>query len=425
MKGEIMKLLTLTDHEIMMTLFALGLLLLFSFIFGMLFEFFKAPKVVGEIFGGMILGGSCLYLLMPGAMDQIFFAYEAEGRVLNIFYQLGLIFLMFSSGYSTRLEINKGNSRLFSCLFVGSTVLPMLAAIPFISVFSKDFIGSADSGIAFDMVFLIGVAITSIPVISKIFFDLGMMQTRFANIVLTASTLQDLCLWIFLNTAIQIASTNEFYLLDMVAFDCMTIGLLLGVVIVSRFVRRIRFIIPEKYFLQSCFIVMFLLIGALYTLRINVMYSAFLVGYLMQSFSAHDPSAEEKVRSIKDISFSLFVPVYFALVGVQLNVIHNISIGRFLLFFALAFILEGLGTGIVLLFTNLKRGAVLNFAVTMNARGGPGIVLATTAYSYNIINIEFFTVLILTTMLSSLIAGYWLRRQKAKDETIFCDLEKV
>jgi hypothetical protein len=48
----------------------------------------------------------------------------------------------------------------------------------------------------------------------------------------------------------------------------------------------------------------------------------------------------------------------------------------------------------------------------MNARGGPGIVLATTALAYNIINIEFFTVLILTTMLSSMIAGYWLRAVK-------------
>lgn len=54
----------------------------------------------------------------------------------------------------------------------------------------------------------------------------------------------------------------------------------------------------------------------------------------------------------------------------------------------------------------------------MNARGGPGIVLATTAYAYDIINLEFFTVLILTTMLSSAMAGYWLRivKNEIKDE---------
>lgn len=60
----------------------------------------------------------------------------------------------------------------------------------------------------------------------------------------------------------------------------------------------------------------------------------------------------------------------------------------------------------------------------MNARGGPGIVLATVAYSAQIISVEFFTVLILTTMLSSLIAGYWLRCQQKKDDCIFVNLTK-
>ena len=61
----------------------------------------------------------------------------------------------------------------------------------------------------------------------------------------------------------------------------------------------------------------------------------------------------------------------------------------------------------------------MNFAITMNARGGPGIVLATVAYANGIISLEFFTVLILTTMLSSLIAGYYLRYQQKKDVKIF------
>ncbi len=61
----------------------------------------------------------------------------------------------------------------------------------------------------------------------------------------------------------------------------------------------------------------------------------------------------------------------------------------------------------------------MNFAITMNARGGPGIVLATVAYAANIINVEFFTILILTTMLSSMIAGYYLRYQQRLNPKIF------
>ena len=67
---------------------------------------------------------------------------------------------------------------------------------------------------------------------------------------------------------------------------------------------------------------------------------------------------------------------------------------------------------------------VINFAVTMNARGGPGIVLATVAYAAQIINIEFFTVLILLTMLSSLLAGYWLRYQQRLDPDVFTNLTR-
>jgi Kef-type K+ transport system membrane component KefB len=144
---------------------------------------------------------------------------------------------------------------------------------------------------------------------------------------------------------------------------------------------------------------------------------------MIRSITNKDNNAEEKVKCITEFSFSFFVPVYFALVGIQLNLLHNFSLLRFIIFFVIAFVLEWIGTVVVLLVaTKLKKRVIWNFGITMNARGGPGIVLATVAYNYDIINVEFFTVLILTTMLSSLIAGYWLRWQQKKDDTIFENL---
>ena len=156
------------------------------------------------------------------------------------------------------------------------------------------------------------------------------------------------------------------------------------------------------------------------------MYSAFLVGYIVKVFvgDADESGVKKRMDYLGDFAFSFFVPIYFALVGIQLNLINDLSITRFVLFFIIAFGLEAVGTLIMLQLTDLNRETKINFAVTMNARGGPGIVLATVAYSYNIINKEFFTVLILTTMLSSLIAGYWLRRQQKINENIFMNLTK-
>lgn len=420
-----MALQTLNELEIVRTLLALAMLLAGAYIFGKLFEAVKAPKVVGEIIGGMFFGGSFLYHFFPDTMAAIFMAYEEEGKVLNIFYQLGLIFLMFSSGFNTKIAVDKKNMKSISLLFFGATVLPMVGAIPFVPIFRQYFIGENVNEISFLLVFMIGVAITSIPVISKIFFDMGIINTRFSNTVLTVSTFQDLCLWILLNAATRIAATGEVKFIEMLLVVIFTIGMFVIAKVVTDMVKGIRLKTKTTDFYTISFIGLLFMTGILYLVGINIMYSAFLVGYIVKAVFGADNQSEGRMQSVTDFSFSFFIPIYFALVGIQLNVIHNFSIVRFSIFFFIAFSLEAIGTVIMLLFSDYNKRTVVNLAITMNARGGPGIVLATVAYSYGIINLEFFTVLILTTMLSSLIAGYWLRLQQKKDDKVFMELNKT
>lgn len=412
---------TLTDNEITITLIALGLLMLGAFICGKAFEIIKAPKVVGEIVGGMLFGGTFLGYICPQFIDNIFNNYSEEGKVLNVFYQLGLIFLMFVSGYNTKIDLDRKNIRIFTSLFVGSTIIPMFLGMPFINIFMKYFIGSKNNKIAYSIVFLIAIAITSIPVISKIFFDMGIINTKFANIVLTASTLQDLCLWILLNSSINIATSEKVDYLKMFITVVVTIVLFVITKYIGKLIHRIKIDFRDGAgFLQLCFICLFFFIALLSMLKINIMYSSFLVGYLMRCITTKENTVNDRVKCISDFAFSFFVPVYFALVGIQLNLIHHFSFARFTLFFLIAFILEGVGTVLVLkIATKLKNNQIINFGIAMNARGGPGIVLATVAYNYKIINVEFFTVLVLTTMFSSLIAGYWLRIQQNNDDKVF------
>lgn len=412
---------TLTDNEITITLIALGLLMLGAFICGKAFERIKAPKVVGEIVGGMLFGGTFLGYICPQFIDNIFNNYSEEGKVLNVFYQLGLIFLMFVSGYNTKIDLDRKNTRIFTSLFVGSTIIPMFLGMPFINIFMKYFIGSKNNKIAYSIVFLIAIAITSIPVISKIFFDMGIINTKFANIVLTASTLQDLCLWILLNSSINIATSEKVDYLKMFITVVVTIVLFVITKYIGKLIHRIKIDFRDGAgFLQLCFICLFFFIVLLSMLKINIMYSSFLIGYLMRCITTKENNVNDRVKCISDFAFSFFVPVYFALVGIQLNLIHHFSFARFTLFFIIAFILEGIGTVLVLkIATKLKNNQIINFGIAMNARGGPGIVLATVAYNYKIINVEFFTVLVLTTMFSSLIAGYWLRIQQNNDDKVF------
>ena len=321
-----MSLQTLSESEIIMTLLALALLLAFAFGVGTLMEWIKAPRVVGEITGGILLGSTFLYHFFPEVMGGIFMAYEQEGKVLNIFYQLGLI-----------------------------------------------------------------------------------------------------CLWILLNAATRIASIGVLRVSDMLLVVGFTLGLFVVAKLISDHAQKKEYHIKAVTFYSLSFIVSLAVCAGLYKAGINIMYSAFLVGYLVKSFvgDAKESEPKKRMEALGNFAFSFFVPIYFALVGIQLNLIHDFSLVRFLIFFVIAFGLEAVGTLIFLQFTNLNVRTKLNFAVTMNARGGPGIVLATVAYSYQIISVEFFTVLILTTMLSSLIAGYWLRRQQKLDPDIFMNLTKA
>jgi hypothetical protein len=51
---------------------------------------------------------------------------------------------------------------------------------------------------------------------------------------------------------------------------------------------------------------------------------------------------------------------------------------------------------------------LLNLAITTNARGGPGIVLASVAFDAAIISPTFYTTLVLAAIVTSQFAGAWL-----------------
>jgi hypothetical protein len=56
------------------------------------------------------------------------------------------------------------------------------------------------------------------------------------------------------------------------------------------------------------------------------------------------------------------------------------------------------------------RGGAVNLSVARNARGGPGIVLASVAFDAGIIDDECLLTLVLVAVLTSLAADSWLER---------------
>tara|TARA_R110000868_G_scaffold155691_6_gene382177 strand:+ start:48025 stop:49284 length:1260 start_codon:yes stop_codon:yes gene_type:complete len=408
-----MQQIILSNSEITRVFFTILLLLTFSQVFGYIFWRFSMPKVIGEIFGGFLLGPSCLGHISPELFKWLFNSFPGQGKILSMIYWFGLVFLMFISGFEVKGSIFKGNFKFIIALIIGATVLPLIAGwgAPYLYDFAP-FIGTKENILSLKIIIAISVAVTSIPVISKIFIDLNIINTRFSKIVISAATLQDILLWIALSIATGLVEQkvmNGFFIFSKILI---TILFFFFAVVVSpylyRFLNSFRFNLLKKSSNMSYILVICFLFAAVASvLEVNVVFGAFLAGILV---SLNDEQEFEKAKDhVKQLGVSFLVPMYFAIVGLKLNILKsfNFEFFVFFLFFSTFFELVGVMTFLTLIKTKLRTS--FNFAMAMNTRGGPGIVLATIAFDLGIINEVFFVTLVLTAIVTSLASGWWFR----------------
>jgi Kef-type K+ transport system membrane component KefB len=105
----------------------------------------------------------------------------------------------------------------------------------------------------------------------------------------------------------------------------------------------------------------------------------------------------------------LFVPLYFSIVGLKLDFIHNFAPIFFLWFLAFTTLFQLLGTVSSARLIKKYWLSSFNLGIAMSTRGGPGIVLATVAFNLGIINEAFSLTLVLIAITTSLFAGTWFR----------------
>ena len=169
---------------------ALALLVAAAHGFGQLFARLRQPRVVGEIVGGIVLGPTLLGLVAPGVQERIFPTEGPAATALDAVMQLGLVLLLFTAGAELRLLFHRGERRTSVAIAVTGVAIPFAAGLGLVALLDLDELsGPARSTSALVLVFAVAIAVTSIPVISRIMLDLGILGSSFARIVLTVAVL--------------------------------------------------------------------------------------------------------------------------------------------------------------------------------------------------------------------------------------------
>jgi Kef-type K+ transport system membrane component KefB len=421
---------TVSNSDLTSILSLLLLLVGLAHLLGYLFVKLRQPKVVGEILAGIILGPALLGRL-PIA-SKLTEAANHQANTLNFIYWLGLLLLMFLSGAETRQLFTRDERREVGWLAIVGTGIPFVLALllgPWLV--RPQLSGPNGNRISLIIILAVGVAVTSVPVVSKIFADLRILHTRFARLVLGVAVLEDIGLWLALALATTMAGTAvlnprqmTYHLVATVAFFA------LGLTLLPRIVKRInksRFNVfaqdsPVAY-AMSVLLAYCVLAGLL---DVSVVFAAFLAGFAV----VHKKRKlfAEALDAIGKVSLAFFIPVYFAIVGLKLDLVRGLSLRMMAAFLLGSCIVKILSVSLAARFAGFRGLDLINLALTTNARGGPGIVLASVAFDAGIISPQFYTTLVIAAVLTSQIAGAWLDyvlrkgwpllQQKSSDETI-------
>ncbi|MBI2937938.1 MAG: cation:proton antiporter [Thaumarchaeota archaeon] len=407
-----------------MRLFIAVVLLIFSGqSLGYLFDRFGMPKVIGEIFGGLLLGPTLLGFFAPNLYTWIFNAFAVEGKLISMVSWFGLILLMFVSGLEIQGGFSKADRRFATLILLSATALPFVAGVAASSLYDfSPFLGPKGNPLSLAIIIGIAVAVTSIPVISKIFIDLRIIDTHFARIVLAVATVEDIILWAALAIATGLANELAPSFLGILSTVAITVGFLAAAIFtLPRLTKTVynskaNVIIkssPARYALFLCFSS----VAVASLLNVNIVFGAFLPGIAIASMSSD--VFGKAAKQIKTVSLAFFTPVYFAVVGLQLDLIHQFNPLFFLGFLLFSTAIKSVATLIAGKILRKDWLSTINLTVALNTRGGPGIVLATVAFNLGIINETLFTTLVMTAIITSLFAGYWLRYVVAKGWTLF------
>jgi len=391
----------------------LALLIATAHILGYLFARLRQPRVIGEIAAGVLFGPVVLGHFFPGIQAAIFTSPKTDGRsiVLEFVYWMGLLFLMFASGAETRHLFSKEDRRQVSWLASVGTGLPFaltLLALPFLPV--DGLMGAAHQRTSLCLVIGIAVAVTSIPVISKIFFDLKILHTRFARLVLGVAVIEDILLWGVLAVATALAKSNVMPKHQIAVHVAITLAYFAaGLALLPRLLNwlgRARWNVlaiasPVGYLVA----VLFAYTALAAVMDVNLVFAAFLAGFAIAS---ERERFGEPLRALNQFSFAVFVAPYFAIVGYKLDLTRAFSLRNLAIFLGVACAIKLVAVALGARIAGFRGLDVINLAVATNARGGPGIVLASVAFDAGIVNATFYTTLVLLAVLTSQAAGAWL-----------------
>lgn len=287
---------------------------------GELFLRIHQPRVVGEMFAGIMLGPSLLGWVAPHFSAYLFPA--SSLGFLNALSQVGVVIFMFLVGLGINpRELKKEGHAAVLTSHVSITAPFVLASLLALYLYPR----LSDDSVAFSSFALFmgaAMSITAFPVLARILAERNMLGSRLGTVAIACAAVDDVtgwCILAYIVVLIRSAHSSTSIWMTIAGIVVFALAMIHGV---RRLLTGFEKVYRKKGAISENLMALMLLLvlaSSLFTefLGIHLLFGAFLMGAIM-------PKEHQFVRYVLDrfetITVTLLLPLFFAFTGLRTNI---------------------------------------------------------------------------------------------------------
>ncbi|HKJ05019.1 MAG TPA: cation:proton antiporter [Geopsychrobacteraceae bacterium] len=362
----------------MSIIYILLVLLIVTRIFGEISERMGQPALLGELISGICLG------VIVHHYEQSFpiLSNLSSNEVFTALTDLGIFFLMLLGGMELQpVKLLKSSKGAF-VVATGGMLIPFGLGLGF------GYLVLPPSAIRDAQALFLGtvLAVTAVPVSVKALMDLGKLESRVGQIIVSAAVIDDTLSLILLAILTGVIQTGS-------APDMATLLLLLGKVVlffviagalghylfplIGNWLRKSQ---AEEFEFSMLLIAAFAYALLAEELGMHFILGAFLAGLFFRRKTIDAESFDDIMLKIKGLTSGFLAPIFFASIGLHLDLVALQEIPLFVAaFILLACAGKIVGAGLCARSVGLSPHDSVAVGVGMNARGAVELIIADIA----------------------------------------------
>jgi Kef-type K+ transport system membrane component KefB len=376
----------------------------------------RLPPLVGELAAGIIIGPYVLKLITP---DQS----------LNVISDLGVFFLMLLAGLQMDpREIRKAGLR-GAILSILAFSLPYLAGFGVSALFGLGIVQSMFVGLL--------LSITAVPVSTIVLMQFGILETKVGNTVITAAVINDIFSLVILSIVLQLHGANGApvnvteTMVNSVIKILLFIGGIFLIDILFRkanvwFQRRGTYFFEKLHTKEAAFgilLISTILVSVIAQVVIGLHFiiGTFFSGLIVYKEIIRRENFERVYGIISAISFGFFAPIFFAVIGININMDSIANNLPFFIVLAVVAVVTKVGGGYIgSRLIKFSKDESLAIAFLMNGRGMVELVIASIGFTSGIIDATIFSITVTigwaTTILAPILSRPYVMKIKSQEK---------